>query len=70
MRNALTIPTSFTIGKAMSQVRKFSASESDVIFNVEYNDAITYETVALWLQDITGKETTAEQVENEFSNRI
>ena len=54
----------------MSQVRKFSASESDVIFNVEYNDAITYETVALWLQDITGKETTAEQVENEFSNRI
>ena len=54
----------------MSQSQKFSAAESDVIFNVEYNETITYETVATWLQDITGREITSEQVEAEFISRM
>ena len=49
--------------------RKFSASESDIIFNTDTSNGITFETIALWLEDITGKTTTAEDVEREFDAR-
>lgn len=50
--------------------RRFSAGESDVIFNMHYHEAVSFETVALWLQEITGKVTTAADVEREFDSRL
>lgn len=50
--------------------RKFSPGESDLIFNMNYNDGTTFETVAICLQEITGKVTTAADVEREFDSRL
>jgi hypothetical protein len=61
----------FTEAGFVAHPRKFSASESDIIFNANYiTDGIDFATVADWLQDITGKTTTAAEVEAEFVSRM
>lgn len=51
--------------------RKFSACESDIIFNMDYKtEGVDYAAVAVWLEGITGKTTTAEDVYNEFQSRL
>ena len=64
---SVTIPFA---GEIITHPRTFSASESDVIFNMDYKiECVDYATVADWLESITGKTTTAEDVEREFNSR-
>jgi hypothetical protein len=56
--------------EGLTMKRTFSASESDIIFNMDYKiECIDFQAVADWLESITGKDTTAEDVEREFNAR-
>lgn len=50
--------------------RVFSQGESDVIFNMNYSADITFDSVAVMLADITGKVTTAADVQAEYQRRL
>lgn len=49
--------------------RTFSAGESDAIFNMAYSESVSFADVAAMLADITGKATTADDVEREYRAR-
>lgn len=60
----------FTADGFTAAPRVFSPGESDVIFNMNYSADITFDSVAVMLADITGKLTTAADVEAEFQRRL